>query len=192
MLVYIFALDTFADSGSRLPAHKLEQFCVHLLDLYKSSACWQHCNGSVDLLNYLRMQQQLAKSQKKPTFSMGIISNFDPRLSTLLSNMKIAHYFDFIINSYDSNVEKPDGKIFKLAINQSDVENLKPFECLHVGDGPITDYLAAKNQGWNTALIHEKNYAYLLHKYGDRIEEHLVFPSLYDFHKKLSNNCIEW
>ena len=106
--------------------------------------------------------------------------------------MSCYHYFEFILNSYDCNVEKPNGKFFELAMKQSELANLKPSECLHIGDGPTTDYLAAKSMGWNAALIHEKNYPYLLQKYGERIEEHLVFPSLYDFHKKLSNHFIAW
>ncbi|XP_053953655.1 rhythmically expressed gene 2 protein [Anastrepha ludens] len=194
---------TFADSGSLIPEDKLGNLSNHLLELYKTSLCWQHCNGSIDLLNYLRLQQQLATnhhdnefnddhSSHKSPISLGVISNFDPRLDILLRNLKIKHYFDFTINSYDSNCEKPNPEIFNLAMRMSDLTDLKPEECLHIGDGPTTDYLAAKNIGWNSALIHEKNVNYLIPKYGDKIEEHFVFPSLYDFHKKFSNNFIKW
>uniref|UniRef100_A0A034W200 Rhythmically expressed 2 protein n=1 Tax=Bactrocera dorsalis TaxID=27457 RepID=A0A034W200_BACDO len=195
--------NTFSDSGSLIPEEKLSSLANHLLELYKTSLCWQHCNGSVDLLNYLRLQQQLAAnhhdndvddnhSSHKSQIALGVISNFDPRLDTLLRNMKIKHYFDFTINSYDSNVEKPSPEIFDLAMKFSNLENLKPEECLHIGDGPTTDYLAAKNVGWNAALIHEKTINYLIKKYGDKIEDQFVFQSLYDFHKKFSNNFINW
>ncbi|XP_017491846.1 PREDICTED: rhythmically expressed gene 2 protein-like [Rhagoletis zephyria] len=195
---------TFADSGSLIPEEKLGNLANHLLELYKTSLCWQNCNGSIDLLNYLRLQQQLAptnqsdnevgnnQSNNKSPISLGVIANFDPRLDILLRNLKIQHYFDFAINSYDSNVEKPNPEIFHFAMRLSGLKDLKPEECLHIGDGPTTDYLAAKNVGWNSALIHEKNASLLIGKYGDQVEEHFVFPSLYDFHKKFSNNSIKW
>ncbi|XP_036336376.1 rhythmically expressed gene 2 protein [Rhagoletis pomonella] len=195
---------TFADSGSLIPEEKLGNLANHLLELYKTSLCWQNCNGSIDLLNYLRLQQQLAptnhsdnevgnnQSNNKSPISLGVIANFDPRLDILLRNLKIQHYFDFAINSYDSNVEKPNPEIFHFAMRLSELKDLKPEECLHIGDGPTTDYLAAKNVGWNSALIHEKNASLLIGKYGDQVEEHFVFPSLYDFHKKFSNNSIKW
>ncbi|XP_067646201.1 rhythmically expressed gene 2 protein [Eurosta solidaginis] len=197
---------TFSDSGSLIPAEKLCDLANHLLELYKTSLCWQHCNGSIDLLNYLRLQQQLATNHsdneidnnesrnhnKKAPIVLGVIANFDPRLDTLLRNLKIKHYFDYTINSYDSNVEKPNAEIFHLAMRMADLKDLKPEQCLHIGDGPTTDYLAAKNVGWNAALIHEKNSSYLIKKYGHKIEDDFVFPSLYDFHKKFSNDFIKW
>ncbi|CAD7003597.1 rhythmically expressed gene 2 protein [Ceratitis capitata] len=195
--------NTFTDSGSSIPDEKLANLSNHLIELYKTSLCWQNCNGSVDLLNYLRLQQQLAtnhndaevddnRTRHKSSIALGVISNFDPRLDTLLRNLKIKHYFDFTLNSYDCNVEKPNPEIFHLAMRMSELENLMPEECLHIGDGPTTDYLAAKNVGWNSVLIHEQNANYLRQKYGDRIEDEYVFHSLYDFHKKFSNNFIIW
>ncbi|XP_061394946.1 rhythmically expressed gene 2 protein [Musca vetustissima] len=188
--------NTFADSGARIPEEKIENFSKHLLELYKTSSCWQHCNGSVDLLNYLRMQQQLGareNSNREQPFVMGVIANFDPRLPKLLGNLKIDHFLEFALNSYDCKVEKPNTEIFDMAIKASKLKDLKPEQCLHVGDGPTTDYMAAKAAGWNAALVHEKNADYLMQKYGeDKIDPSYVFPSLYDFHKKLANNSIVW
>lgn len=194
-IFFIFP-DTFADSGARIPEEKIENFSNHLVDLYKSTSCWQHCNGSIDLLNYLRMQQQLGAKKSasgQAPFVLGVIANFDPRLPKLLANLKIDHFFEFHLNSYDCKVEKPHKEIFDLALKAANLNDLKPNECLHVGDGPTTDYLAAKAAGWHAALVHEKSAKYLMEKYGeDKIDEAFVFPSLYDFHRKLSNNSLNW
>lgn len=184
---------TFAESGSRIPDDKIEKLSEYLVDLYKTAACWQSCSGTIELLNYLKMQQQLGtKNLSKPPFVLGIMSNFDPRLDALLRNMKINHFFDFILNSYESKMEKPNPEFFHLAIKAADIEDLRPDECLHIGDGPTTDYLGAKNAGWNAALIHEKDVKYLIEKYGEKIDEFYCFSSLFDFHKKLANNVIIW
>ncbi|XP_037938795.1 rhythmically expressed gene 2 protein [Teleopsis dalmanni] len=184
--------DTFADSGAKIPAEKLEDFTEHLVELYKTSMCWQHCNHSIELLKELRKQQQLAVAESRKPPVLGVIANFDPRLDTVLTNMKIKEYFDFTLNSYDCEVEKPNREIFEMAIERSKLNELKPDECLHIGDGPTTDYLAAKALGWHSALIHERNADYLIKKYGDNIDKNFVFASLYDFHKKLIHNMISW
>jgi HAD superfamily hydrolase (TIGR01549 family) len=84
---------------------------------------------------------------------MGIISNFDPRLDVLLRNMKINHYFDFVLSSYDCGFEKPDKRIFDKAIEASEIKDLDPKECLHIGDTPITDYIGAKKARTYLVLI---------------------------------------
>lgn len=184
---------TFAESGAKIQPEKLPKFTETLLDLYKTSAAWQHANGAIELLKYLRMQQQLGtKEHGSPPFVLGVISNFDPRLDVLLRNMKIHQFFDFIVCSYNVKAEKPSKEIFEIAMKYSEMKNLEPNECLHVGDTPITDYLGAKEACWNAALIHEKDTPYLIAKYGEKIQDFYVFPSLFDFHKKLSNNFIAW
>lgn len=126
-------------------------------------------------------------------FKLGVISNFDDRLEELLSNMKLAKYFDFIINSYRSGFEKPEREIFNRAMAESKIDGLKPSDCLHIGDTPLTDYLGARNAGWYAALIHEREPITLQKKYGEtNINTNHVFRSLFDFHKKLSNNQISW
>ncbi|XP_017058933.1 rhythmically expressed gene 2 protein [Drosophila ficusphila] len=177
---------TFSDSGAAIPDEKLHNFSNHLIELYKTSICWQPCNGSVELL------QQLRKNLKPDKCKLGVIANFDPRLPALLQNTKLEQYLDFAVNSYEVKAEKPDPEIFHKAMEKSGLENLRPEECLHIGDGPTTDYLAAKELGWHSALVHEKSYAYLVKKYGEDIDRDHVFPSLYDFQKKVSDGSVVW
>lgn len=180
---------TFAESGAPIPDEKLENFSNHLLELYKTSICWQPCNGSVELLKQLRKHGQTTAGKE---CRVGVITNFDPRLDVLLRNTKLDQYLDFALNSYAAKAEKPQPEIFQRAMQESGLQELKPEECLHVGDGPTTDYLGAKKVGWHAALVHEKSYAYLAKKYGDEINRNHVFPSLYDFHKKLTDDAVVW
>ncbi|XP_068148430.1 rhythmically expressed gene 2 protein [Drosophila tropicalis] len=179
---------TFAESGSGISDEKLDNFTNHLLELYKTTICWQPCNGSIELLNFLSKDIKSINSD----LQLGVIANFDPRLDVLLKNTKIDRYLDFALNSYDADVEKPQKEIFDKAIKKSGLANLQPDECLHIGDGPTTDYLGAKEAGWHSALIHERSYPYLVKKYGEDINRNHIYPSLYDFHKKLSDDQVVW
>jgi len=181
---------TFADTGTKIPEAKLDNFTNHLLELYKESISWEHCNGSVDLLDYLHKLQRERNSSNP--LVLGLIANFDPRLDTLLKNMRMEHYFQFALNSYDAEVTKPAKAIFEKAINAARLPALKPNECLHIGDGPTTDYIGALEAGWHAALVHEKSAHYLIDKYGKRIQERFVFASLFDFHKKVLHDSIKW
>lgn len=137
------------------------------------------------------MQQQF-DSKKGPGFKLGVISNFDSRLDVLLRNMKLHQYFDFVLSSYQAGCEKPDKEIFERAIKLSELKDLKPSECLHIGDTPVTDYFGARNAGWYSLLIHDNHPEKLRRKYGDKIEDHHVYQNLLDLHKDVSNGYIKW
>ena len=47
---------------------------------------------------------------------LGVISNWDNRLFRVLAVMGLEQYFDFVIPSYVVGVEKPDQRIFQLAL----------------------------------------------------------------------------
>lgn len=178
----------------QLTDEKVNNMTNYLLDLYKTSTCWQLTYGTVDFLNFLKLQKQYASQKGKfePHFKLGVISNFDSRLDVLLRNMKLNHYFDFVLGSYQAGVEKPDKEIFKIAIKASELEDLKPEECLHIGNTPITDYFGPRNAGWYSLLIHERSAEKLRQKYGEKIEDHHVYQNFIDLHKDISKDYIKW
>ncbi|XP_023016187.2 rhythmically expressed gene 2 [Leptinotarsa decemlineata] len=163
---------TFKDSKYDLDDKKLDAVASHLIEVYKSSACWQPCYGVKDLLSYIRSKG----------VAMGVISNFDPRLHSILMNMKLRHFFQLVLTSYDVGMEKPDPRIFQEAMFISKLKNLVPEECLHIGDKALLDYSGAKASGWNAVLIDDRQAALIQNKYPDVDPAH-VFSSLYDLHK---------
>ncbi|KAL1517087.1 hypothetical protein ABEB36_000896 [Hypothenemus hampei] len=166
--------ETFKSSKFRFDEEKLEKIACHLLEMYKTSACWQHCYGIPGILSYIR-------SKKIP---MGIISNYDPRLHAILINTKLNHYFQFVLTSYEVGIEKPDKGIFDYAIQKSEISHLKPEECLHIGDSPSMDYVGARNAGWNAFLITENDQNSLKSKIPDLDPDH-CFGSAYQLHISL-------
>lgn len=150
--------------------------------------------GATDFLKYLQTQKLLQSDYDKtePKLKLGVISNFDSRLDALLQNMKLNEYFDFVLSSYQAGYEKPDREIFLKAMKESGLKDLKPYECLHIGDTPVTDYLGAKKAGWFSILIHDKSPDVLKEKYGNVIERKNVYSNFLDLHRSIVDNRIEW
>ncbi|XP_062544382.1 rhythmically expressed gene 2 protein [Armigeres subalbatus] len=184
----------FNENGTNnIPEDKIDQMTEHFMEFFKTSGFWQHCYGSVDFLNYLKLQRHNdSQGRKEPPFKLGVISNFDPRLDVLLRNMKLNHYFDFVLNSYDVGYMKPSKEIFAAAMKASELKDLKPQECLHIGATPATDYFGARHAGWYGLLVHEKSADELSRKYGQTVDDNHVYSSLFDIHKKISNDYMKW
>lgn len=163
---------TFKDSKFDLDDKKLDAIAIHLIEVYKTSACWQQTYGVLDLLTYI----------KQKNIPIGVISNFDPRLHDTLTNTKLKHFFEFIVTSYETGIEKPDPRVFHTAMSVSKIDNLKPTECLHIGDSTPLDYYGARNSGWHAILIDDRDPQVLKQKYPDLDPNHL-FSSLYNLHK---------
>jgi REG-2-like HAD superfamily hydrolase len=140
----------------------------HLVELYKTSECWETVEGAKELLTCLNTLD----------IPVGIISNNDERLETVLKTMELHQYFQFIITSYCAGFEKPDSRIFQLALCELGNRSIKPNEVLHVGNTPETDYIGAVKAGWNAALVHQ-NVKNVVEHYKD-IDPELVFETLKD------------
>ncbi|KAI5735386.1 hypothetical protein M8J77_017640 [Diaphorina citri] len=112
-----------------------------LIKSYSNQMGWKLAEGATELLDMLQSRN----------ITLGVISNFDPRLHDLLKEMKLYGYFKFVVTSYETGLAKPDEKIFKLAesfacVNDSDIK-------IHIGDNFHLDYKAALDAGWNSILI---------------------------------------
>ena len=81
---------------------------------------------------------------------LGVISNWDLRLESLLEGLGMAPSFDTVVSSAAVGLHKPDPRIFKLACRQMGVE---PAEAVHVGDHHYADVLGARSVGMGTVLI---------------------------------------
>lgn len=157
---------TFSDCNSAIDKNQLVEISHNLINAYKTSTCWKHCRGCLDLLSYLKHKGLI----------LGVVSNFDPRLDSTLKSAKIRHYFKFILSSYEFGIQKPDPQIFWEAMKLSNIQDLKNEECLHIGDSYALDFTGARNAGWNGALVTDSQMS-------DGDTKDYTFPSLYQFHK---------
>ena len=84
------------------------------------------------------------------SLSLGVISNSDGRITTILQQCGIAHLFDIVIDSHDVGVEKPDPQIFSLALQQL---HIQPRQALYVGDIYGIDVVGAERAGLQAVLL---------------------------------------
>lgn len=75
---------------------------------------------------------------------LGVISNSDGRIESTFEQAGLASYFDFFIDSFHVGAEKPDPRIFHLAIERAGVT---PDQAAHVGDLYWVDVVGARSAG---------------------------------------------
>ncbi|DAZ93694.1 TPA: hypothetical protein N0F65_009245 [Lagenidium giganteum] len=84
---------------------------------------------------------------------IGVISDFDERLPSLLRGLGLADCMDVVTTSWTHGVPKPDASIFHATFQQLHAPELTRETCLHVGDHLRRDYLAAQALGIDAALL---------------------------------------
>jgi len=87
---------------------------------------------------------------------LAVVSNWDLALPTLLAELGLAEFFAFILPSAEVGVEKPDGRIFELALQRL---GLEPQEVVHIGDNYEADVIGARAAGITPILLDRKGEA---------------------------------
>ncbi|MFN2590202.1 MAG: HAD-IA family hydrolase [Actinomycetota bacterium] len=81
---------------------------------------------------------------------LGLISNFEQWLERLLEEVGLTEFFDVVAISGVEGLEKPDPRIFRLALERGGVE---PNETAYVGDSPEFDTKPAEALGMAGVLL---------------------------------------
>ena len=84
---------------------------------------------------------------------MYVISNWDLGLFEVLEDLDWIRYFDGVVVSAVSGVEKPDPRLFEEALEASGVGRDR---VVHVGNDPVTDIRGAAEAGIDTVLVDRK------------------------------------
>ncbi|MDQ3136778.1 MAG: HAD-IA family hydrolase, partial [Gemmatimonadota bacterium] len=81
---------------------------------------------------------------------LGVVSNSDGRVEEALKAAGLREYFDVIVDSTLTGVEKPDPAIFRPAL---DALGVRPHEALYVGDLHDVDVVGARAAGIPAKLL---------------------------------------
>lgn len=92
-------------------------------------------------------------------YVVGCVSNADGTVAQLLAGAGFAQHLAFIVDSGAVGIEKPDPRIFALALEMAGVA---PAEALYVGDVYAVDVVGARRAGIEPVLLDP------LGRYGDR------------------------
>jgi HAD superfamily hydrolase (TIGR01509 family) len=79
-----------------------------------------------------------------------VVSNANGRLKMLFERLGLARRFDVMLDSAEEGVEKPDPRLFQLALARS---GSTPEETVHVGDLYHVDVEGARNAGLDAVLL---------------------------------------
>lgn len=77
-------------------------------------------------------------------YRVAAVSNSDGRAQAILAGLGLGERFEFVIDSHDVGVEKPDARIFELACERL---GLAPARCAYVGDVMAFDVEGARGAG---------------------------------------------
>ena len=87
---------------------------------------------------------------KRAGLVAGVISNSNGSVRSILEATGLARYLDFVLDSSVVGVEKPDRRIFELALREARVA---AGEAVYVGDLYSVDVLGARAAGIDAILL---------------------------------------
>jgi len=99
---------------------------------------------AVDTVGYL----------KQSGYRIGVVSNAEGRVAEDLDGAGFKGLFETVVDSHHVGVEKPDPKIFRIAMERMGV---KPETTVYVGDVPAVDVEGARAAGLTPLLIDRHN-----------------------------------
>jgi putative hydrolase of the HAD superfamily len=130
----------------RLDIHEdAEMLARRVYDEFGHAAHWAAFDDVVPALERLRARG----------LTTGVVSNWDGRLTRLLSGLNLDALFDTIVCSAEVSLHKPDPRIFELACRRLRVE---PCQSAHVGDHYYADVLGARVAGLTPVLLDRRGH----------------------------------
>jgi HAD superfamily hydrolase (TIGR01549 family) len=124
-----------------IPQTEFADVSARFRELHTEACMWRIVReGTHDALEQL----------KSAGFKLGIVSNADGRVAGDAQRLGLAKFFDVIIDSQVVGVEKPNPKIFQLALDALGVQSE---EALYAGDIYAIDMLGARAAGIAGKLI---------------------------------------
>lgn len=127
------------DSTARFPEQSngstgFDAFFADLWSEYASDAAWTLREGCVETLAELRASD----------LQLGIVSNFDHRLDSLLETLEIAQFFEIVVRPGLMGSAKPEARLFEAALSEL---GAAAASTRYVGDDSEVDGTAARACG---------------------------------------------
>ncbi len=108
---------------------------------HRAGTLWTHVEtGTLETLAQL----------KDRGFTLGVVSNADGRVEGFLELVGITRYLDFVVDSGNVGVEKPNPAIFEIALGHA---RSSAEETVHVGDVYEVDVVGARAAGIEPILL---------------------------------------
>ena len=121
------------------------------LDVCELDARWEEIKQNTDPY-WLPFEgvREVLDELKHRSIGRGIISNWDWTARDVLTAAGLIDYFDHLIISSEVDCNKPDARIFNLALQSA---SISAGECLYVGDNYYDDAVGSRRVGMETMII---------------------------------------
>jgi len=114
-------------------------------DIFTGDRAWELLDSTVPALRALRRWCDSNGCQ------LGVVSNMDDRLPTVLRALGVESSFDFVLTSYECGAEKPSPEIFAEARRLGGISRTAP--AIHVGDSLDKDVQGAQSSGFAALYV---------------------------------------
>lgn len=119
---------------------RFDDFFERVFHVFEEPESWQLFPETAQTLAALKAQG----------VELGIISNFDSRLFSVIRGLGLENMFDTVTISSLAQASKPAPRIFQLALDKHAVD---PEEALHIGDSLRDDVEGARRAGLHAVLL---------------------------------------
>ncbi len=114
---------------------------VELREYHRHDNLWEHVEP--DVLPALA-------ALKDRGLRLVVVSNANGRLKHLFDRLDLTKWFDHVLDSHEWGVEKPDPRLFQLALEQSRADRSRT---VHVGDLYHVDVMGARRAGLREGVL---------------------------------------
>ncbi|KAF2862340.1 HAD-like protein [Piedraia hortae CBS 480.64] len=101
---------------------------------------------------FLKSLKGSSGSVRDDGVKVGVISNSDPRVTSILTSLGVMGMVDFTVTSWEVGVGKPSPEIFREAERRAG-RDASLWRKVHVGDSWEEDVLGAEGAGWEGILF---------------------------------------
>lgn len=114
---------------------------AELRDYHRTDNLWEHIEPEVE---------PALAALKSRGLRLVVVSNANGRLRHLFDRLDLAKWFDHLLDSHEWGVEKPDPRLFRLALEHSRADAART---VHVGDLYHVDVIGARQAGLRDAVL---------------------------------------
>jgi HAD superfamily hydrolase (TIGR01509 family) len=119
-----------------------------LREYHRTDNLWEHVEPDV---------APALAALKSRGLKLVVVSNANGRLRHLFERVDLAKWFDHLLDSHEWGVEKPDPRLFRLALEQSGADAART---VHVGDLYHVDVIGARQAGLREGVLFDKGGLY--------------------------------
>jgi HAD superfamily hydrolase (TIGR01509 family) len=140
------------DTGERYVRLILDELAVRDTTIHTAIVAWRRgYNAPLGFWTAMEPEADLALAlARERGLRTAVISNSDGTVANILAYLGLAQHLEFVIDSSKVGVEKPDPRIFRIALERA---GLKPDEAVYVGDLYSIDVVGARAAGMRAILM---------------------------------------